>query len=150
MIDAHIDSIPKLMKSIRNAIDRPGENRTRHVVIVTSGSSGTANGTLVDECILKMNRVTADEAHRRGFAVLERGEIERRLLHKSLGSRNPFLPVGMHLGQPAQSIVATALLKLLTCMETVGLNIYSPEVASLLNIKANTEHASASAPVHTP
>ena len=150
MIESHIDSIPKLMRAIRSAIERPGENRTRHVIIVTSGSSGTAKATLVDECIVKVNRVTADEAHRHGFAVLERGEIERRLLHKSIGSKNPFLSVAMHLGQPAQSIVATAMLKLLTCLETIGYDIYSLEVASLLNIKANTVYASASAPIHTP
>ena len=150
MIESHIRNIPKLMQSIRNAIERPGQNRTRQVIIVTSGSSGTSNATLVDDCILTTNRVAADEAHKHGFAVLERGEIERRLLHKSIGSKDPLLPLNMHLGQPAQSVIATVMLKLMTCLETIGYDIYSPEVPSLLNILANKEHATASAPQHTP
>jgi hypothetical protein len=149
MIDRHIAGISKLMSSIRTAIDRPGENRTQAVVIVTSGASGAANGSLVDECILRVNRVAADEAHKHGFAVLERGEIERRLMHKSRGSEDPLIKVEMHLVQPTQSMVATCLLKLLSCLDSVGFNIYSPDVPSLLKIKANTQNIGAGI-LHVP
>ena len=140
MIELHIASIPKLMKSIRSAIDRPGLNRTKSVIIVTSGASGFINSQLINNCIVRVNRATTEEAHKYGFAVLDRGEIERRLMHKSLGSANPLVKIDTHLGQPAQSIVATCLLKILTCLERVGYDIYSPDVASLVNIKTVTEN----------
>ena len=149
MIDRHIAGISKLMGSIRVAIDRPGENRTQSVVIVTSGASGVSNGSLVDDCILRVNRAAADEAHKHGFAVLERGEIERRLVHKSKGAQSPFIKMEMHLSQPTQSIVATCLLKLVTCLDSIGFNIYSPEVPSLLSIKANTDAVGANI-LYTP
>ena len=139
MIEMHIASIPKLMKSIRYAIDRPGVNRTKSVIIVTSGASGFINSQLINDCVVRVNRATTDEAHKYGFAVLDRGEIERRLMHKSLGSASPLVKIDTHLGQPAQSIVATCLLKILTCLDRVGYDIYSPDVASLVNIKTVTE-----------
>ena len=142
MADTHYENIPKLMRSIRTAIDRPGENRTTMVIIVTSGASGDkVDGEKVDTCITKFNRRAADEAHKQGFAVLERGEIERRLLHKSYGSDNPLLEIDMHLGQPAQAVVSTCLLRLMTCLEAEKYDIYSPEIPSLTSIKANTVHS---------
>lgn len=135
MIERHIDDIPRLMKSIRTAIERPGENRTRLVIVLTSGAGGVENGTFIDECILRFNRATAEEAHKQGFAVLERGEIERRLLVKSKYAKNPFLSIVTHLQQPAMAIVATSLLKLITCLKDEKFDIYSP---ALLSSKANT------------
>jgi hypothetical protein len=139
MIEAHIASIPKLMKSIREAIDRPGVNRTRAVIIVTSGACGLNKAYAINDCVDRINRATSEEAHRYGFAVLDRGEIERRLMHKSLGSATPLVKPDTHLGQPAQSIIATCLLKILTCLEEVNYDIYSPDVESLVNIKTETE-----------
>jgi hypothetical protein len=136
-IDRHIQNIPKLMASIRKAIDRPGENRTQSVIIVTSGAVGSKNSSLVEECILRVNRVASDEAHKQGFAVLDRGEIEHRLMVKSRHSERPLLPVEMHLDQPAQSLISTCLLQLMTCLDREGYNISSSEVPSLINIKQN-------------
>jgi hypothetical protein len=124
MINAHIADIPKLMKAIRLAtsrIQKPGSqgNQTDPtlVVIITSGSTGSDNGAKMDDCILQINRATAIAAHAYGFPVLERGEIERRLMYKSIKSNDPYLPVEMHLTQPAQNIIATTLLKMLTCLD---------------------------------
>ena len=139
LIKAHIASIPELMKSIRRAIERPGVNRTRAVVIVTSGINGLDKTHLINECVVRINRAATDEAHKQGFAVLDRGEIERRLMHKSLESATPLIKIDTHLGQPSQSIVATCLLKILTCLERVGYDIYSPDVGSLKNIKTVIE-----------
>ena len=139
MIEMHIASIPKLMKSIRHAIDRPGVNRTKAVIIVTSGASGLNKSHSINDCVIRINRATTEEAHKFGFAVLDRGEIERRLMHKSIGSSSPLVMIDTHLGQPAQSIVATCLLKILTCLERVGYDMYSPDVDSLVNIKTLTE-----------
>lgn len=148
MINAHIDGIKSLMSSIRTAIDRPGSKRTQSVVIVTSGSSGVENGSHIDECILAVNRVAADEAHKRGFAVLERGEIERRLMHKSRASASPFIKSDMHLAQPVQSVISTCLLKLITCLDDAGFNINGPDIPSLMSILANTQPSGESVGAH--
>eukprot|EP01034_Spumella_vulgaris_P030521 gene30521-37753_t len=130
MIDSHLAGIPKLMSAIRRAIDHPGkppaegqvnQRKPTMVVIVTSGSSGMSeNGTTIDDCILRFNRAAERAAHDQGFAVLERGEIERRLMFKSMYSESPILSQDMHLPQPAQNIVATCLSHLFGCLnETI-------------------------------
>ena len=150
LVNTHIDSIKNLMTAIRTAIDRPSIKRTKAVVIVTSGAMGVTN---MDECILRVNRVAADEAHKHGFAVLERGEIERRLMYKSRGSASPFMKTDMHLDQPAQSVISTCLLKLITCLDAVGFDMYAPEIPSLMSILANTQPSGAdvgASTLHSP
>lgn len=148
-IERHVAGIPLLMDAIRHAVDRPGVNRTKLVVLVTSGGSGITNASLVDDCILRVNRAVSIEAHKRGFAVLERGEIERRLMFKSLQSNEPFIVHEMHLAQPAQNIVATCLLKMFRCLESSGVDIYSSVVPSLINMTTRPRPAEAR-PLHTP
>jgi hypothetical protein len=123
MVDQHVKDLKKLFSTIRNAtviannkIDNKNNRGTKAVIVVTSGATGMPNGTEMDECILKFNRAAADAAHAHGFAVLERGEIERRLMYKSLHTENGFLEVNMHLTQPAQNIIATCLLDMITCL----------------------------------
>eukprot|EP00597_Dinobryon_sp_UTEXLB2267_P000089 CAMPEP_0170057304 /NCGR_PEP_ID=MMETSP0019_2-20121128/361_1 /TAXON_ID=98059 /ORGANISM="Dinobryon sp., Strain UTEXLB2267" /LENGTH=389 /DNA_ID=CAMNT_0010261979 /DNA_START=205 /DNA_END=1374 /DNA_ORIENTATION=- len=129
MIEDHIAKISILMAAIRRAVDHTAEVYKNEsdatgimkpppmVVIVTSGSTGMGdNATTIDNCILRFNRVASIAAHQFGFAVLERGEIERRLMFKSLFSPQPILTVDMHLPQPAQNIIATCLLHLFTCL----------------------------------
>ncbi len=65
-----------------------------------------------------MNRAAANAAHKQGFAVLERGEIERRFMFKSLETDRPYLTPEMHLAQPVQNIIATCLLNILTCLSS--------------------------------
>ncbi len=127
MVEAHLAGIPKLMAAIRRAVDHPGKaagvtpgtsrRKPTMVVVVTSGSSGMAeNGTTIDDCVLRFNRAAERAAHDQGFAVLERGEIERRLMYKSVHSSDPYLTVDMHLPQPAQNIIATSLTHLFGCL----------------------------------
>jgi hypothetical protein len=114
-IDRHVSGIPRLMREIKQAINRrPSFNTT--VIIVTSGATMWKNGEAMDGCIDRINRVAVDAAHEQGFAVLERGEIERRLMYKSLYSSNPAILPEIHLTQPAQNIIATCLLHLLNCL----------------------------------
>ena len=147
MVDLHIASLEKLMAAVRVAVDRPATNRTHQtiVVVVTSGSTGAANGADMDECIVKVNRAAAIAAHAQGFAVLERGELERRLVYKSLHSPNPHIGIEMHLPQPAQNIVATSLLYLLNCLNT------SSELLGVKNY-LETRHRGGPkpTPLHTP
>lgn len=145
LINSHIQDISKLYRSIRTAIERPGENRTAMVIVVTSGAIGMENGVRADQCILRFNRVAAEEAHKHGFAVLERGEIERRLMYKSTLSDNPLLSTELHLSQPAQAVIATCLLKMITCLDAQNYDVYSSEIPSFMGIKANTQPSGYSA-----
>eukprot|EP01036_Dinobryon_divergens_P028403 gene28403-37340_t len=141
MLESHLNQIPVLMASIRRAVDFTAEVYRNEslktntearappiVVIVTSGATGMGdNGTTIDNCILRFNRIASVVAHQYGFAVLERGEIERRLMYKSLHSPQPLLAVDMHLPQPAQNIVATSLLHLFTCLNQSSLMLTESE-----------------------
>jgi hypothetical protein len=150
MIDTHIADIPRLMAAVRMAIERPtSANRTSMVVVLTSGATGMANSSSIDECILKMNRAVADAAHKQGFAVLERGEIERRLMYKSIQAQRPYLTVEMHLPQPVQNVIATCLLKVLTCLDDVGYDLYSPEIAKY-RAEDPSRRAPEARPFHNP
>jgi hypothetical protein len=128
MIAQHEKDIWKLMAGVRLAIDTrinndPLMNQTT-VVILTSGSTGFGMSTVkTDACIQRMNRITKRAANAYGFAVLERGEIERRLIYNSLYyEEDPVLPVEMHLIQPAQNIIATTLLHLYQCLSHYNLS----------------------------
>ena len=73
---------------------------------------------LVNECSWRFNRILTHEAHKQGFAVLEREEIERRLLFKAehyIPTRN--MKPNLHLETPAPNIIATALLTLISCLK---------------------------------
>jgi hypothetical protein len=111
-------------------------------VIVTSGLTGLANASAVDECVLRVNRIAADEAHKQGFAVLERGEIERRFMYKSHQSLTPIVVSEMHLTQPC-------LLKLFSCLDKVKANIYAADIPTFKDMKMNPRPADAK-PLHTP
>lgn len=126
MIGLNIKNMDKLMKDVRTAVNRRfeydkskgnGEPATR-VVVVTSGATYQEKGAGIENCILKMNRAAANAAHKQGFAVLERGEIERRFMFKSLETDRPYLTPEMHLAQPVQNIIATCLLNILTCLSS--------------------------------
>ena len=122
LIETHAIAIHKLMKAVRSAIDRPTNASTPTLVVIsTSGAVGLLNKAEqykadgINNCILRFNRIVAEAAHAHGFAVLERGEIERRLLYKSIQFRGPF-EIETHLAQPAQNIIATCLLSMFNCL----------------------------------
>jgi hypothetical protein len=71
-----------------------------------------------DKCAYSFHRAAARAARAEGFAVYERGEIERRLLYASqnkeiAGGKNEVLRFKMHLDAPAPEIVSTGLLALI-------------------------------------
>ena len=78
------------------------------------------DGTTIDDCIARFNRASTDAAHNHRFAVLDRGEIERRLMFKSMYADQPNLLPDMHLAQPAQNIIATSLLHMITCLNATA------------------------------
>lgn len=90
------------------------------MIVQLAGRSGNPDPASV-HCSRTFNRVAAYEAHLQGFPVLEREEIERRLLFKSeyLEEVSYIKPV-LHLDNPAPNIVGTALLSMVACLERNG------------------------------
>ncbi len=128
MIAQHKADIWKLMAAVRQSVDHQRQtNPTKYnhttVIVLTSGGTGYGLQTIkTDVCVQEMNRITTDAAHTYGFAVLDRGEIERRFMYKSLFSDNPLFPNEMHLLQPVQNIIATTLLHLYSCIDHYNLS----------------------------
>lgn len=123
MMEQHLNQVETLIASVRRSIDfHPEQERARnrsHIVFMTSGMSNQgAKGIMTDSCVQTMNSKITEIGHRYGFAVLERGEIERRLMFRSTFSDNPVFNYGdAHLLQPAQNIIATSLLHLYSCLQ---------------------------------
>ena len=92
----HVHIIHVLMRTRLHSVNN---NNNIIIIIIVDSSSGIAGSktTVViqtagrignsdphgDACSWRFNRILAYEAHRRGFAVLEREELERRLQYKS-------------------------------------------------------------------
>lgn len=134
------------MKAIRNALDRR-ENTNTTVIVVTSGVTFQSQGELMDACISRLNRITANAAHEYGFPVLERGEIERRLMFKAMHSDTPFINPEIHLTQPVQNIIATCLLQMLHCLQAAEL---SPLSYDYLGYDVHERFAPPPRPQHSP
>ena len=106
------------MVNVRRAVDQHSKRTglpPTQVIIVNAGRCCYAGE--INMCTWRFNRIAAIEAHKQGFAVLEREEIERRLLFKSEGFENyrPLQPK-LHLEMPAPAIVATSMLGLISCL----------------------------------
>ena len=82
----------------------------------------------VDACIAQFNRIVTDQAHVYGFPVLDKGEIERRLMRKSYGHSNPPLANEVHLAQPGPAISSTSLLSLITCLGNYSIDASTPSL----------------------
>jgi hypothetical protein len=90
------------------------------VIVQLSGRLGNSDPVL-DRCSRTFNRLAAYEAHLQGFLVLEREEIERRLLFKSeFFEEVRYIKNLMHLENPGPNIVGTALLAMMACLERNG------------------------------
>lgn len=133
-IQRYIDDLPRLMDTIKATVARrnsqapPGTPNTT-VIWVTSGRVGHRLEGLPmiehDECVWLFNTHARRLAHRAGFAVLEREEIERRLLYANANwekrvPHSEYLRFKMHLEAPAPQIVSTALLHLANCLRNIS------------------------------
>lgn len=126
-VQYHESMLSKAMQAMKEAISRPlpdgtpiPKDKQTKVIIATSGRVGNPDIEL-DLCIWRFNQRLSIEAHKVGFPVFDREEIERRLLRKSdafLGhvhsGRN--IKPNMHLPAPGPEIVATALLSMISCL----------------------------------
>jgi hypothetical protein len=87
------------------------------VVISLASRAFIENSSSSDYCTWRLNRLIAYEAHVKGFIVLEREEIETRLLFRT--ERNPEAEktVKSLLSFPGSQIVASSFISLLNCLE---------------------------------
>jgi hypothetical protein len=143
----HFSNIDKLVKAVDKAV-RENLKSSTIVVFMTAGATYVENSASMDECIVRQNRMLSNAAHKYGFAVLERGEIERRLMYKSVQAEEGMAPLtpDVHLAQPAQNIVASSLLRLLTCLNTTNA---TPSEQFLGDQRRHTG-VGASRPLHSP
>jgi hypothetical protein len=117
-VKRHEDEVPLLMTAVHGAIQRHKTIYGKQtMVIVSTGGRGEYGNVKMSECSWRFNRILAHEAHKRGFVVLEREEIERRLLFRSehYVTTRSIKPV-LHLENPASNIIATSLLVLISCL----------------------------------
>ena len=83
MIHKHKDDLKLLMNAINIAIHRyPNPNKTM-VIIQTAGRVGNKD-PIQDQCTWEFNRVAAYEAHIHGFAVFDRGNMNKSILILSI------------------------------------------------------------------
>ncbi len=138
MYKAHVKGLDKLFKTTREAVNRRADDGDGKpptmVVVVTSGSVVLSPDA--DKCVLRFNHEAVKLAHKYGFAVLHRGEIERRLLYNDV-----LVATDMHLPMPAQTIVATSMLNLFTCLssdpEKLGIEPFAIHIEGGSNIQPN-------------
>jgi hypothetical protein len=117
MIKRHEKEIALMVDKITDAINRTPNHLTKTTVIFQLPGRGGGSNPRQDHCSREFNRILAKEAHRGGYTVIEREELERRMLFKSefLGDFRVLKP-NLHLESPAPNIIATSLLGLIGCL----------------------------------
>jgi len=75
-VNQHQAQMKPLLDAVKTAIARPTDTARRTTVIVSTAPRVGAGNPKADRCVYKTNRILAREAHRHGFVVLEREEIE--------------------------------------------------------------------------
>lgn len=121
MILQHERDIATMMVAVHKAVHRtPSDHHRTEVIIQLPGRAGNSDAKL-DRCSREFNRLLAHEAHKMGFSVFEREEIERRALFKSefYTEKRTLKPL-LHLENPGPNIVGTSLLGLITCLARNG------------------------------
>lgn len=119
MIARHEKDLQVMVKRIQQAVQRTPAHLPRTLVVYQLPGRAGGSDARQDRCSREFNRILAREAHAEGYAVLEREELERRLLFRSefLKDHRTIKP-NLHLEAPAPNIVATSLLYLLSCLHT--------------------------------
>ena len=127
LINSHASLVSVLMRDIKEAITNnivnvssKHDNTTKRKANITQVLVTTTGMTFiprVDICINQFNRIILDEAHKQGFPVLDKAEIERRLVSRSLGHPKPAIKNSVHLDKPGPAIISTALLHIISCQK---------------------------------
>jgi len=120
--DKLIEHLTSLFDGVKGAILRPAvsvEPAQRTTVILSTAPRVTGANHATDRCVYKLNRILAREAHRHGFVVLEREEIEHRLMFKQEASEDlkELIPMPE---PPTHHVLATSLLSMISCLARNG------------------------------
>lgn len=119
MVENHQKDLKKLMVTIKAGLERTKHLGETIVIFTTSGRiHSVPHDPIMDDCIYRFNRIVAKEAHDNGFPVLEREEIERRLLFRSEHWEDfRTIKPNLHLDAPSPAIIATSFLSLVACLK---------------------------------
>lgn len=113
-IDEMMQTLQQLVKITDTSNDGIMNNMT---VIISLPGRSLIGDSRSEQCTWHMNRVIAYSAHKHGFGVLEREEIEYRLLFKSEHSPHPMLKVKPTLEIFAPQLIAASTLAMLACIQ---------------------------------
>ena len=120
--DKLVEQLKSLFDGVSAAIGRPAgaaEPAQRTTVIVSTAPRIAGANHATDTCVYRANRILAREAHRHGFVVLEREEMEHRLMFKQ-GASDDLKELIPMSEPPTHHIVATSLLSLIGCLARNG------------------------------
>ncbi len=123
MILQHETQIPILFDAVKTAVNRPrGDSKPQTTVIISTAGRLLTKDPRSDHCTWRFNRIAAHEAHKHGFTVFEREELEHRFLFKSEHAPAELVSVqpDVHLDIPGPQIIATALLNMISCLALNG------------------------------
>jgi hypothetical protein len=111
---AQVDTLFDTMKAVFGGSNSAGASTT---VIVSTAPRALIGNSKSEICMWKLNRIIARAAHRRGFIVLEREEMEHRVMFKLQNSED-LLRIGvMDVTEPPMAeIVSTSLLSMIACL----------------------------------
>lgn len=111
-----IHTFMKAIKDVVTANRAKSDHNT--TVIISLASRNHLDNMQSNICTWHMNRLFAYGAHFQGFVVLEREELEQRLLFKSEHSPHPFVkPRAVLDTPPVPQILATSLLSIYDCIK---------------------------------
>ena len=107
-------NIKTFFTALKAATQKSAKNTT---VIISLASRGHLHKWEADYCTWRLNRIIAYEAHTKGFIVLEREEVETRLLFRTERDISPIKTPKALLEFPGSQIIAASLTTLLNCLE---------------------------------
>ena len=121
MIKRHEADLVTMVEKITEAVQRTPADFPRTTVIFQLPGRAGGSDYRQDHCTRSFNRLLAKEAHKGGYTVIEREELERRYLYKSefFADFRSVKP-NLHLEAPAPNIIATSLLGLIGCLQRNG------------------------------
>lgn len=106
-------NIKTFFTSLKELIDKSKSTK----VIISLPSRSLLGNSDSDYCTWRLNRIIAYEAHVKGFIVLEKEEIETRLLFRTERAIDPVKTMKSLISFPGSQIIAASLIHLLNCLE---------------------------------
>lgn len=92
-------------------------NSSNVIVSLPGRSFSDHNNRVADVCTWKLNRMITHQAHLHGWMVLEREEIEHRLVLKSDYVEEPLRSTVSMMAFPAPQMISASLITMLHCLD---------------------------------